>query len=501
MGELIQKRDWFQIGKQLSTTQPQHRAVTSLPGFNLMTEAENVSGYAYPPMGADAEMRSFNYQADYFNRTQAPSEGKARQIIHRMEEFYDKARFELPYDFLEDSHLDRIITLVMLRLSDKSPGSKFLRMGLGTNGEVFDKFGLLGLRAQLRAAVDAMLSVKVDEDKDPDDVWMELRDVKKHPACDHLRCFVKFEGHKRDKLEAGRFRLIFGTGLIDQLLDRLLYQNAADVAITNHMHIPSKIGFNPKKGGVNKLVQVYDDGSDEWLSFDKKANDWTVSGYNHDINARLVARLNTTQGPTRSKWCKMHYLRVEQIKYGAIVFSNGLVLEKTIAGILPSGWFLTAYWNSMIVVQERVSYDIHHHLTSVGKSTICMGDDSVQNLKGIVPADFVRFQKETNGVTYTLESDKGRLCEQNFCSFQIKAVSKGFFVPIPLNWEKNAFHLWNAEKPNDEKLANTLNSLCIEYAYSPSHFDRLYGLLREKYPAQTKSTAFYKDIVTGFESA
>jgi hypothetical protein len=196
----------------------------------------------------------------------------------------------------------------------------------------------------------------------------------------------------------------------------------------------------------------------------------------------------------------MHYLRIEQIKYGSIVFSNGEVVEKVLPGVLPSGWFLTAYWNSIIVVQERVSFDIAHDRPSNRMATICMGDDSVQDMEDIDPQEFVDFQKINNGVTYTIESKPGPLKDQNFCSFQNKEIDGGFCVPIPLNWEKNAFHLCNAEKPNDEKLANTLNSLCIEYAFSKEHFSRLHELLLRKFPAQTRSVSWYQDHVTGFES-
>lgn len=444
-----------------------------------------VGAFVDPPLGADAEIDSFNYQTRAINKT-APPVG-LKKAISVMEGIYEDNKWEIPADFGSDAHIARVCKHIMENLGEKSPGAVFIRQGCATNADVFTRFGLVAIVEMVKNRINELLT----QDS--------------RYACDPFRLFVKREAHKASKAVEKRWRLIFGVSMIDQVVDRMLYTRVCEASIANCHKNPSKPGFNFKGGGVQDLVTRYDNGSQKWRSFDARSFDWSVPGWGlaavRDLNESLCITLDEE---LRSLWVALSRARLAAVTYGTIVFSNGVVLKKTFPCMQASGKFTTIDDNCKLVVLYRVLYNLAHGFPNSKDMIIAMGDDTVQD--GIEDGeDFIEWVRVNCGTTFTIESEAGPFTAQNFCSFELRQLANGVWVPVPLNWVKNTYELAHPEKKvckdADALLENrgsALQSLCIEYCYHDD-FKKLHSLLARYCPSKFRSHDFFKSIVLGSE--
>lgn len=448
---------------------------------------QNTGAFVDPPLNSNAEIDSFDHQASTVNFTTAPK--ALGEALARMEDIYRVARWALPDDFGTKDHIIRVCEHIRQNGGTKSPGSVLLRQGHGTNKDVFDSVGMLGVvrAVELRVA-ELLLSEDTRQCSDP------------------IRLFIKREAHKASKAIDLRWRLIWGVSLIDQVIDRMLYTPVCDSEIAHCAEIPSKPGYSFKYGGVDRMVRRYSDGSKEWVSFDAKSFDISAPGWAlaavRDLNENMCLNPHHERFPM---WRDLSNAREKAVLYGSFVFSNGVVCEKTHPCIQPSGRFTTISTNCKVVVLLRVINDIENGRKTDANSIIAMGDDTVQKVPD--PAKFVEEVKERYGVTFTVESKQGLFEDQNFCSTEFKKQPNGVFVPVPLNWVKNTHELCNPESKvvKDpatlrENRGSALQSLCCEYAFHPG-FDQLHSLLARYCPEKFRSRSYFQNIVTGFEQA
>lgn len=448
---------------------------------------QNTGAFVDPPLDSTAEIDSFDHQAAAVNFTTEPK--CMREALSRMEDIYRVARWEVPDDFGTKAHIIRVCEYVRQTGATKSPGSVFLRMGHGTNKDVFDAIGMLGVVRSVELRVsDLLLSANPNQ------------------CADAIRLFIKREAHKASKAVDKRWRLIWGVSLIDQIIDRMLYTPVCDAEIAHCADIPSKPGYSFKYGGVDRMVRKYSDGSKEWISFDAKSFDISAPGW--ALAAVRQLNENMCLNPQHEKfklWQDLSNAREIAVLYGSFVFSNGVICEKTHPCIQPSGRFTTISTNCKVVVLLRVINDIENGRKTDPNSIIAMGDDTVQKIAN--PHKFVEEVKERYGVTFTVESNQGLFEDQNFCSTEFKKQPNGVFAPVPLNWVKNTHELCNpeakvAKNPAtlQENRGSALQSLCCEYAFHPG-FDQLHSLLAHYSPEKFRSASYFQNIVTGFEQA
>lgn len=443
--------------------------------------------YRFPERTSEEEITSFNLQSARIDPGTPPSPLELRRAIHRMEQLMAPARWEIPSDFLQPTHILRVLTHISDTAGDKSPGAIFKRSGYSTNADVFNKVGLEGLARMVIERIVALCKATDEEAR-----YMS----------DPAQISIKMEPHKKAKADEGRWRCIWGISLIDQAIDRLLYQNMSDAAILSHEKIPCKPGMSFGNGGTDKFVRQHDDGSDRWRSFDARSYDLSVPGWRLEAQAEVEKRLLITQGPARDRWELLAHKRNIATNYGSLVFSNGAVLEITQPMIQRSGHFLTIYRNSMGATLLKVLWDVRRQLPTTPNSVVAMGDDTVakdledpkQPERGAEP--FLEFIKEM-GSEFTEESKPGKFPAQNFCSREFRQVF-GRWVPIPLNWDKVTFKLANVEKRKIDTVGDALQSLCGEYAFHPN-FSLLYAKLQEHFPEKAFSIAHFQELVTGFE--
>lgn len=439
--------------------------------------------YDYAPTEYSAEIDSFNFQSNSFNLTSKPPNKIVEQTLDRLESYYKLSRFTVPVDFLEDSHIDRIINLIEREKYDKTPGSTFIREGLTTNLMVIESLGKVGLRETVKERLEELLNDELDHR------WV----------ADPVRVFVKFEPHSNKKVQQKRWRLIWGVSLVDQIIDRLLYQDLCENSIQHASEQSAKVGFSFMKGGVQQLIQDYDDGKDNWISFDASQFDFTVAGWHLEMVAQLNKRLKNDSIIIKDAlWDKLMLAREKAVAYGKFCFSDGQQFIKILPGMQLSGRYTTIDANSKIMILIRVMNDVVNGRPSSEKDIIAMGDDSVQN--NIPDVDkFVNEIRDIHGIKLTIESVKGKLVDQNFCSMDFIKTPENTYVFVPRNLEKNIFALINMEHKKQKYLGDTLVNLCQQYAYHPI-YKPLKQLLDKNYPEKTHSDKWFQNKITGYES-
>lgn len=443
--------------------------------LDLLTSDEKQL-YGRPILGAAAEKQSFNYQSISFNLTSPPSDGDRRRALDRMEVLYGPVHTSLPDDWGSDGHILRVCAWIEKNSGDKSPGAIFLRQGCTSNKSVFEKYGLPAVARMSRDRMEQLILSST---------------VESRQLSDPLRLFIKNEPHKRAKIDEGRWRIICGVSLIDQIIDRVLYAHIERAAIREYENIPSKAGISWQYGGSDVFIRSYPDNI-VYSSFDCRQFDITHAGWMFDDIRELNERLTLNPTPT---WKQLSLNREQAVMYGSFSFSDGVVCEKILPGWEPSGRYTTLDANGKLVVYIRVLYDIKCGEPTDPQEICSMGDDTVQTVpRGA--SDVVDYYASC-GIQLTIESEPGPFSAQNFCSKSFRLVL-GRYVPIPMNWVKNCYSLICVERSSEQFLGDTLNNLCLEYAFH-ERFSELHSLLSKYYPAQCKSPAWYKNLVAGWE--
>lgn len=454
----------------------------------------NVGQFVDPPVDAQAEFDSFNFQSDTINIKPPPPDAHLKKAIHVLESLYGSGRYEVPDDFASKEHITRVVELVAKTKGKKSPGALFQREGLATNEDVFRRYGVEGIVEQVSDRIADLLNARSDE---------EARQI-----SDPLKVFVKRQSVRQSKAQQKRWRLVYGMSLIDQCVDRVLYQECVDKAIAMHEHLPSKPGINFKAGGLDRMVRKYQVASNyskKWKSFDCSGFDlsapaWALRAV-RDLNNNLA---HFPSEGVQNLWELLSHRREEAALYGSFAFSDGTLIVVTFPCIQRSGRLLTIDSNCKMMSLFRTLYDTAHGKQTLEHGLIAMGDDTVQD--GLDDPDhFVAYQRDVHGVKYTVESETGPFEAQNFCSFDVVKNSEGRFVPVPRNWDLNIHALCHPEKGKQDVVLNQLQSLCTEYVYHP-RFSELHNLLWKEAnqrgePSAYRSKKFFIDCMTGYESS
>jgi len=183
---------------------------------------------------------------------------------------------------------------------------------------------------------------------------------------DPVRCFVKAEPHKQNKLAEGRVRLIASVSLVDKLIEMLLHRPLHKKEIANWRTIPSKpgIGFTPE---MNQYVYEDVKSHKDAVDTDIQGWDWSVKSYMTKDCAEAEILLCENPSP-----CWKHLVRCEAIKEVETVymFSDGTFVAPNYSGIVNSGKYKTSRGNSW----KRV------YLSKLVGAEWCIaaGDDSVE---------------------------------------------------------------------------------------------------------------------------
>ncbi|QKI29243.1 hypothetical protein 2 [Gerbera anandria sobemo-like virus] len=277
-----------------------------------------------------------------------------------------------------------------------------------------------------------------------------------------MRVFIKDELHKPDKWKMGRWRLIMAGDVVDQIIDRWLFQDMNNKIIDQHWNLPLKVGFTPYWGESEKVCKMFKNP----LAIDKKAWDWTLPGSVLDLwmEYRLLMMVGRDERVVELIKDRYDYM----MRRTEIVLSNGKRLRQTSNGIMKSGWFNT------IVDNSAAQYILHLYaawprVEEVGEEDwidkfVCMGDDTLQEEP---PSEYLQTYLERLRSTGAILKDPER--DYLFAGFNIRTI-------IPEYWEKHKQALMRKGVGED---ANEIKAQMIE-SYQRLYFndERKFGIIQ-----------------------
>lgn len=253
---------------------------------------------------------------------------------------------ELPDDFLQFSHFERVVRELEWT---SSPGYPYMHQ-FASNGAMFAVQEGVPSRDRIQMVWEIVQRRLVERTSDP------------------IRLFVKQEPHKLKKINNKAYRLISSVSVVDQLIDAMLFDTMNQSMVDNLCRIPSKVGWGPHVGGW-KMVPACG-----FVSLDKSSWDWTVQGWIITLLVRF--RIMLCKNPTL-KWMELVQWRYREL-YGNPVFvtSGGVLLKQRSPGVMKSGCYNTITDNTIMqdILHLRASLEADVPVTSLW----AMGDDTLQ---------------------------------------------------------------------------------------------------------------------------
>lgn len=266
-------------------------------------------------------------------------------IVRSATNLFWEARWEEPSDFLTYQHYLRCVATLDF---SSSPGYPYLQ-NYTTNKQLFEYDEGTVSRTRL------------------DMVWELVNRRLEEGDSDPIRLFIKPEPHKVKKLEGGRYRLISSVSVVDQLIDKMLFDAFIEACVEQYHYIPSKVGWSPYKGGW-KTVPISGQ-----MSCDKSGWDWSVKPWFFELGFQVICRL----GEFSPQWRRLATWRWQKLFGKAdFVTSGGIFLQQKEPGVMKSGSVLTIVLNSLlqVVLHARVCLEIDEPISNLW----AMGDDTTQ---------------------------------------------------------------------------------------------------------------------------
>lgn len=269
------------------------------------------------------------------------------RVISLAVEQLDRARWEIPKDFLTFQHYLRVVQ----RLDwNSSPGYPLV-LHFADNRQLFnvDPFGNIDLQRLTW-------------------VWQMVKRQIDKRLSDPIRLFIKPEPHSQRKLDSCRYRIISSVALIDQIIDHMLFDELNQNLVRECHRIPVKSGWTPLTGGWREVPVG------EVISTDKSSFDWTVCMW--ALEAELEIRMRLCDNLT-SEWVDLAKWRYSELYERPIfVTSGGLQMQQMQPGVMKSGCVNTISTNSILqlVIHYRVAFEIGEDPPALW----AMGDDVIQ---------------------------------------------------------------------------------------------------------------------------
>lgn len=291
---------------------------------------------------------------------------------------------------------------------------------------------------------------------------MRAEDLVRGNICDPVRVFVKGEPHKIAKLDAGKYRLISGLSIVDQLIDRVLFGCQNELEIKMWDRIPSKPGIGLDDDGLLTMSSWFRGvlESGELLSTDVSGWDWSVQEF--ELEADLEARTRLCDG-LGSLWHFLARCRVYSVSLKTFILPDGSLIAQRTRGVQASGWYNTSSSNSrMRVLARGFAYSIWCEKTgrtfepTEVLACVAMGDDCVEHyLDDGANAALAEF-----GHTLKDETRFSSLEGVEFCSHRWYADG----LARPVNWVKTLFRF--ANHPRDPiQLPDWINQLLADFRH------------------------------------
>lgn len=277
-------------------------------------------------------------------------------------------------------------------------------------------------------------------------------------VADNINVFVKREPVTLAKESLGRYRLISGVSLTDNLVDRILFGWLLRVAVETATKTPSMVGWSPLRGGWRYIFRHFR--GKPVVCLDKSSWDWTVVEWQVHAFTSFIKSLPINPP---SWWTDMVDARMKLLyEIPTFEFQDGTVASQSGIGIQKSGSLLTILFNcvSQSLLHYRVMARLGYPLSY--KEPKVLGDDTVQE----TPPELERYVQILESMGPKVKGVK----IQHWVEFA------GFaFLPkacVPAYWKKHLYNLRYTENP-----VETLRAYQILYAHDPAMFAYLERVL------------------------
>lgn len=272
----------------------------------------------------------------------------ASAILEAAKHRYARATWRIPEDFLQRSHFERVVRNKLDWTS--SPGYPYM-LRANTNRVLFQ------LDSSDRPSAERL-----------DFFWQIVQKRLQGEDPDPIRLFVKAEAHTQRKLDSEKYRLISSVGIVDQIVDHMLFDPLNDALIENCLFVPSKPGWSPFGGG-HRIIPT-----SGWIATDASSWDWTVRPWLLELV--LQFRYSLCENPTE-EWLHLARRRYQALfKNPLFITSKGLLLRQLTPGAMKSGCVNTIADNSMM--QDLLHLRVCLELGIGTPALFSMGDDRLQ---------------------------------------------------------------------------------------------------------------------------
>lgn len=322
-----------QRGKEKETTQVEKAKV---PGLEQ---------WSYPPRDEQAIKDSLAAQAKRRIIAEVPSEETQESLLEWICEQYPPTSLPPWYGtggkINEAVLLDHIHDILDHRIKPSSgPGVPLSRLG-ASNAKLLETDRSLVVEAVLHRF--NLLTGKIPDS--PEQILLG-------GFCDPVRLFVKSEPHNKKKFLTKRWRLIANLGLVDIIIEKLLFDKQNKREIANWRSCPSTPGINLSspielKAFGGRIMKISNN-LETAASADVTGFDWSVQEWELYFDAK--ARLKLMNCPKGSLLERIIFNRIKCLCRPVYVLPSGDLLQQTHPGVQKSGSNNTSSTNSRIRV-------------------------------------------------------------------------------------------------------------------------------------------------------
>lgn len=257
------------------------------------------------------------------------------------------------------------------------------------------------------------------------------RDLVLQGFSDAVRVFVKNEPHKIAKIDLWRLRLIWSVSLVDQIVERVLFEPLCKENIDNWVELPAKPGM----GSTDQDFEIL------WDQMTGLAVGGEVSGLEDtDINAWDLS-VKWWMQVADSIGCLMNLGVSPESDYGRVILNRCEVAVKPVIALSDGRLYVCKRPGRQLSGKLRTS-DGNSRMRVMlaemrGVRCIAMGDDCVESRLRVPAGRFYESLGFTIEVNVT-EQVKGTV----FCSFRHK--SRGAAEPV--RWVRTLFRFISRTK-------------------------------------------------------